>query len=167
MNASILSNPFVFSMQSKINAVRPLENIFFSHNICPLYKNQVKSPQSIKMCSVPFLSHQEEEDASAGAFLEKEGEATLLVSTTSDSTSSIMQHQKQQHQRQEEDEDPYDTMITFLTGRTKSERTSKERSIIFPVKVRCIAIVSATIFIIWILYTQWMDVLTLSLSSLF
>ena len=118
------------------------------------------------MCSVPSLSHQDEEDASAGAFLEKEGEATLLVSTTSDSASSIMQ-QKKQHQRQEEDEDPYDTMITFFTGRTKSERTSKERSIIFPVKVRCIAIVSATIFIIWILYTQWMDVLTLSLSSLF
>lgn len=33
------------------------------------------------------------------------------------------------------DEDPYDAMITFLTGRTKSERSSKERAIIFPVKV--------------------------------
>lgn len=33
------------------------------------------------------------------------------------------------------DEDPYDTMITFLTGREKSERSSKERSIIFPVRV--------------------------------
>lgn len=33
------------------------------------------------------------------------------------------------------DEDPYDEMITFLTGREKSERSSKERAIIFPVKV--------------------------------
>lgn len=37
--------------------------------------------------------------------------------------------------QQEDDEDPHDTMITFLTGRTKSERSSKERAIIFPVKV--------------------------------
>ncbi|GFH44648.1 hypothetical protein CTEN210_01122 [Chaetoceros tenuissimus] len=37
--------------------------------------------------------------------------------------------------QQEDDEDPHDTMITFLTGRTKSERSSKERAIIFPVKL--------------------------------
>ena len=37
--------------------------------------------------------------------------------------------------QQEVDEDPHDTMITFLTGRAKSERSSKERAIIFPVKV--------------------------------
>lgn len=36
---------------------------------------------------------------------------------------------------QQEDEDPHDAMITFFTGRTKSERSSKERAIIFPVKV--------------------------------
>ena len=35
----------------------------------------------------------------------------------------------------EDNDDPYDKMVTFLTGRTKSERTSKERAIIFPVKV--------------------------------
>ena len=35
----------------------------------------------------------------------------------------------------EDNDDPYDQMVTFLTGRTKSERTSKERAIIFPVKV--------------------------------
>lgn len=34
-----------------------------------------------------------------------------------------------------DNDDPYDKMVTFLTGRTKSERTSKERAIIFPVKV--------------------------------
>ena len=50
---------------------------------------------------------------------------TILLS----STNTIM---PQQHQ---EDEDPHDAMITFLTGRTKSERSSKERAIIFPVKV--------------------------------
>lgn len=40
------------------------------------------------------------------------------------------------------DEDPYDAMITFLTGRTKSERSSKERAIIFPVKVSYIYVFS-------------------------
>ena len=50
---------------------------------------------------------------------------TILLS----STNTIM---PQQHQ---EDEDQHDAMITFLTGRSKSERSSKERAIIFPVKV--------------------------------
>ena len=39
------------------------------------------------------------------------------------------------NEAEDNDEDPYDKMVTFLTGRTKSERTSKERAIIFPVKV--------------------------------
>ena len=40
------------------------------------------------------------------------------------------------------DEDPYDAMITFLTGRSKSERSPKERAIIFPVKVSYIYVFS-------------------------
>ena len=40
------------------------------------------------------------------------------------------------------DEDPYDAMITFLTGRSKSERSPKERAIIFPVKVSYIYVIS-------------------------
>ena len=62
--------------------------------------------------------------SSASASGKKEHE-TLL--------STAIPDMKQQHQ--EDDEDPHDTMITFLTGRTKSERSSKERAIIFPVKV--------------------------------
>lgn len=40
------------------------------------------------------------------------------------------------------DEDPYDAMFTFITGRTKSERSTKERAIIFPVKVSYIYVFS-------------------------
>lgn len=99
------------------------------------------------------LSNQEQ-DALAGAFglpstsfsREKEGETALLVSNTTtilpENTATSMVVPQKQHQ-QEKDEDPHDTMITYLTGRTKSERTSKERSIIFPVKVRMMHIVVA------------------------
>lgn len=115
----------------------------FIIRISPLYKNQLISSKSIKMNT--FLSHQDQV-AIAGAFglpstsssRKREGEeTTLLVSTSTiptDIAISSVEQQNKQHQ-EEEEEDPHDTMITYLTGRTKSERTSKERSIIFPVKV--------------------------------
>ena len=67
--------------------------------------------------------------------------ASGIFRVTSTSSSNKKEHEtllstipdmQQQHQ---EDEDPHDAMITFLTGRSKSERSSKERAIIFPVKV--------------------------------
>lgn len=34
------------------------------------------------------------------------------------------------------DNDPYEEMVTFITGKHKHERLSKERAIRFPTKVR-------------------------------
>ena len=80
----------------------------------------------------------------------------LLSSTNTPPPDNIM---PQQHQ---EDEDPHDTMITFLTGRTKSERSSKERAIIFPVKVSLL--VSLLYPRIFYRLNGWLVILTLAVS---
>ena len=65
--------------------------------------------------------------SASGEKIEDEQNAVLPSDNTPHSDNTTMS--------QQEDEDPHDAMITFLTGRTKSERSSKERAIIFPVKV--------------------------------
>ena len=104
------------------------------------------SPISIIMCNETRINTKDLQINMVSAIPPQESAVASEMFGVTSTSSGKKEHETllntipdMQQQQQEDDEDPHDTMITFLTGRTKSERSSKERAIIFPVKVSSVS----------------------------